>query len=357
MKIVPIVSASVLAGAIILSVIVLSPTASKEDISAGSQVVRTTPTVTPTAAVAAAETATPTAAAETATPTAAATATKVSDEPPISNGTPSDPVSVKTPSNLAISEVTNNSFKASWDAPTNTVGKITQYSVLVKENGVAKDTYYTAETNYVITGLSSNNAYTVEVRAFAVSASGLKQATSNQAISKTIVTSIPNAGGIPTEAAVDQAEVERIVGSVSDYYRFVGSAGSLDRVKQAKSKFDGRSDLTDAEQAELVAGFPEGFRYFDTSSSLNITNAYNQLFARTTQSDRKPGATVVVNPIAVTIKGNSATVNSSAIKVSLNGEIHSATETPYFELGEIHLVKTQDGSWDIIAETPRQSIP
>ena len=353
MKIVPIVSVSVLAGAIILSVIVLSPTANKENISAGSQVVRATPTVTPTptAAATAAVTATPTAA------VAAATATKVSDEPPISNGTPSYPVSVKTPSNLEISAVTNNSFKASWDAPTNTIGKITQYSVLVKENGVAKDTYYTAETNYTVTGLTSNNAYTVEVRAFAVSDSGLKQATSNQATSRTIVTSSPNAGEIPTEAAVDQAEVERIAASVSDYYRFVGSAGSLDKVKQAKSKFDGRSDLTDAEQAELVAGFPEGFRYFDTSSSLNITNAYNQLFARTTQSDRKPGATVVVNPAAVTIKGNAATVNSSVIKVSLSGEIHSATDTPYFELGEIHLVKTKDGSWDIIAETPRQSIP
>lgn len=353
MKIVPIVSVSVLAGAIILSVIVLSPTASKENISAGSQVVRATPTVppTPTAAATAAVTVTPTAA------VAAATATKVSDEPPISNGTPADPVSVKTPSNLEISAVTNDSFKASWDAPTNTIGKITQYSVLVKENGVATDTYYTTETNYVITGLTSNNAYAVEVRAFAVSASGFKQATSNQAISKTIVTPSPKTGGTPTEAAVDQAEVERIVASVSDYYRFVGSAGSLDKVKKAKSKFDGRSDLTDAEQAELVAGFPEGFRYFDTSSSLNITNAYNQLFARTTQSDRKPGATVVVNPTAVTIRGNSATVNSSAIKVSLNGEVHPATATPYFELGEIHLVKTQDGSWDIIAETPRQSIP
>lgn len=355
MKIVPIVSASVLAGALLFSVIVFTPSASKESRVAGSPIVIVSPTATPTTATA-----------------DATTTSNPSDEPSISNGT-DDSVSVNSPSNVDISEVTNDSFKAYWSEPLNTVGKITQYSILVKENGVTTGTYYTAENNYVVAGLTSNNAYQVEVRAFAVSESGLKQATSNRATSRTVVTSSPRLAEIPAayesapaaiptpekapEPTVDQATIGKIVTNVSGYYKFVSSAGSLDKVKQAKSKYDGRSNLTDTELTELVASFQEGFRYFDTSSSQNINNAYNQLLARTTQSDKKPGATVVVPQEAISVKGDTAIVNSSKIKITLNAEVYSATETPYFELNEISLVKNKDGSWVIIAEAPRQSIP
>lgn len=161
----------------------------------------------------------------------------------------------------------------------------------------------------------------------------------------------------PTETPAELEEtsnssVEEIASTVSGYYDFVATPGSLDAVKGAGLT----ADTTDAELKEIAASF-EGLQYFDTSSSENIRNAINQLYARTTQSERKPGATVAVPVDAVEINGDTATVKASAIEVTVNGTTASATESPYFEHDKLNLVKKADGSWVMIAEPARQAIP
>lgn len=165
------------------------------------------------------------------------------------------------------------------------------------------------------------------------------------------------AAEVPTESPAELEETsnspaEEIASTVSGYYDFVATEGSLDAVKGAGLT----PNATDAELKEIAASF-EGLQYFDTSSSENIKNAINQLYARATQSERKPGATVAVPVDAVKINGDTATVKASAIEVTVDGATGSATESPYFEHDEINLVKKADGSWGMIAEPARQAIP
>jgi uncharacterized protein YkwD len=88
-------------------------------------------------------------------------------------------VKATPPSALKFSSVTPNALTASWAAPAGTIGKVSRYSIVVKQGSTVKATYSTTGTSYTLSGLNPNTAYTVEVRAVAVSANGLKQATSN----------------------------------------------------------------------------------------------------------------------------------------------------------------------------------
>lgn len=125
----------------------------------------------------------------TATPTPSVSA--VADGGDILENDILDGVKVGVPTDVKLTDVTTDSFTASWKAPNNVKGKINQYSVLVKENGEITDTFYTSETSYTVQGLTSNFAYMVEVRALATSEDGLKQATSVAATSNTVVISSP----------------------------------------------------------------------------------------------------------------------------------------------------------------------
>lgn len=164
-------------------------------------------------------------------------------------------------------------------------------------------------------------------------------------------------GGSVADAPVvsDTADVEAIAVTVGSYYNFVASAGALDKVKAAASALP--QDLNGVDTNQVAVGFPEGLKYFDTSSSANLTNALSELYARTTQSERKPGATVSVPTEAVTVNGNDATIDTSKVLVTVNGVTGPSTKSPYFEMEQINLVKKADGSWGMIPEGPRQSIP
>lgn len=164
-------------------------------------------------------------------------------------------------------------------------------------------------------------------------------------------------GGSVAEAPVisDSPDVETIAVTLGSYYEFVASAGALDKVKEAVKALP--PDPSGMDPNQVAAGFTEGYKYFDTSSSKNVSNAISELYARTTQSERKPGATVSVPAEAITVKGNTATVDASKILVTVNGVTGPSTKSPYFEMAEINLVKKADGLWGMIPEAPRQSIP
>lgn len=345
-KLVPIVSASVVTGLALLSFVACSPSASSDNDRK------------PDTAISAS--ATPSATAPTSTSTPEASSQAVND----SSGSE---VRVSPPTELKIYEVTTDSVKVSWVAPTNTVGKIIEYKVLLKENREEITARETTETGYAFTGLKSNNAYTVEVRVVAVSANGVKKDTSLPAVSNTVVVRSSFAAETPVQtsapvapssqpSASTEAEVEKVASALTQFYKFVGSPESFEEVKEAGKDYG--PDFTDAEWKKMAADFPEGFKYFDTSSSKSISDSYNQLLARTTQSNRTGGVVTVTVPVdAVTANEGKATIDSTKLKVESKGKTSTGTEAPYFENAQLNLIKQADGSWVLIPETPRHSIP
>lgn len=150
------------------------------------------------------------------------------------------------------------------------------------------------------------------------------------------------------------SEAGKAAASVSSYYLFVGSEGTLDRLKATGGI---TNTPTDAEAQALVAKFPDGFKYFDTSSKENVVNAYNQMFARATQAERTPGAEVNIPAESIKVDGNKAVLDSSQAAVLIGDDVKMLSEKPYFELAKIELVKKDSGEWVVIPEPARQAIP
>lgn len=346
-KLVPILaaSASVVTGAVLLSVAAFSNPASNDG--------------KPDTSISASATPSPT--------TIETGAPKTSAQPIDSSA---GKVRVDSPNELNISDVTTNSLKASWTAPTNTVGKVAKYTLLLKENGTGIQTFETTDTSFPFNGLKSNTAYQVEVRAVAVSANGANTATSIPAVSNTVVVRSPDApdapvqtpvpttvsSASPTPSATTDADVAKVVAMMTDYYKFVGSPDNLAKVKEAGKNYS--SNSTDAELRKMVADFPEGFKFFDTSSSKSISDSYNELLARTTQSNRTGAVVTVTVPVeAVTVKDGKATIDATKLKVESKGNTTNGTEAPYFEHPQMTLTKNADGVWVLIPEPARQTIP
>jgi uncharacterized protein YkwD len=89
-----------------------------------------------------------------------------------------DGAEVTAPSEVQVSDVSYDSLKTSWTTPEVVVGTLTKYGVVVKQNGSVLGTYFTAENSYLLTGLKSNTAYTVEVSAYAMSHDGVTEVVS-----------------------------------------------------------------------------------------------------------------------------------------------------------------------------------
>lgn len=341
-KLIPIVAASVVTGVALFSFAACSSPANSD----------------------ASQPATTMSASATPSPTTSASASK-----PASPGTADSSdskVRVSPPNALNISDVTTNSLKAAWVSPDNTVGKVTQYILTLKENGAETGTVETTEMSYVFSGLKSNTAYAVEVRAVAVSANGANKATSVPAISNTVVVrspevaetpaNSPSPASTPSPTATVDAEAGKIVTVLTGFYNFVGSPDNLAKVKEAGKDYE--SNPSDTELKKMVTNFPEGFKYFDTSTSQSMSDSYNQLIARTTQSNRTGETVKVTVPVeAVTVKDGKATVDTAKLKVESKGKTANGTEAPYFENPQMSFVQKTDGSWVMIPEPPRHTIP
>lgn len=155
----------------------------------------------------------------------------------------------------------------------------------------------------------------------------------------------------PSEETSDAA-VEGVLETVNGYYAFSTDSSSLAKTQAAASALNGKETVTDEELATLVDGFPEGFKYFDTSSPQLIKNAYIQLLAGATAGQSMSGTKIVVPAEAVTYDGgDTATVNPTVIIITQNGEIVPSESDPYAtEL--INLVK-KDGKWVMVGEAPK----
>lgn len=148
------------------------------------------------------------------------------------------------------------------------------------------------------------------------------------------------------ETTVD--EQQAVADVVNGYYTYVSTPGNLNEVKQAGEPLKGRGATASEEELnQLAASLPEGFAYFDTSNPELIKNAYVQLLVGA-------GVMSVANmdmntpASAVTVEGDTATVNPALVEMTANGE---KVDNSTISSSPIKLKKNETGSWVMIADS------
>lgn len=152
------------------------------------------------------------------------------------------------------------------------------------------------------------------------------------------------------ETVAPIVEGQAVADAVNGYYNYVLMEGSLDEIKQAGERFNGRDSVTDEELNELVISLPHGFQYFDTSSPDLIKTAYLQLLTGASTGEVLKGVDLMIPHEAVTVDGDTATVNSAMAVITKDGEVVDSETNP--DTKPINLKKNDSGSWVIIAEVP-----
>lgn len=178
--------------------------------------------------------------------------------------------------------------------------------------------------------------------------------------------SIPEGRNTPTTASasaqVDSADTTedatKIVETVNGYYDFITAPDSSEKIKSAGVDVVGKK-ATDEEIQAFAESFPEGFQYFDTSTTKLIQRAYTVMSvgALSLQPDT---VKISVPEESVTVDGDTATVNTTWIAVVKNGKTYpTSPESTPDESDLIQLVKKDDGSWVIVPNSsmPKPTVP
>lgn len=175
-------------------------------------------------------------------------------------------------------------------------------------------------------------------------AGGAETATSTPAPSATVTPSESVADGSPT------TDMDGVLRTINSYYYYISQPDSSDKLRDAESSIAERP-ASDEALRKFAEDFSEGFKYFDTSSSEKINKAYKALMIGTSTGKVNEGLKMTIPADSVTISGDTATVNTTHLKVTLNGEKKRvAPEESPDEKDIVTLVKNESGSWVIVAK-------
>lgn len=142
-------------------------------------------------------------------------------------------------------------------------------------------------------------------------------------------------------------EQEAAARTVNDYYSYVSDPSNEAAIEAAGAPLSGRGGTASAEELkQLTEALPLGFQYFDTSTPDLIKNAYVQLIIGSSIMS-KGTMEANVPASAVTINGDTATVDSTDIEIKLNGE-KVPMESASSQI--LKLKKADSGYWVMIAE-------
>jgi hypothetical protein len=148
--------------------------------------------------------------------------------------------------------------------------------------------------------------------------------------------------------STEASDLDGILLTINGYYYFISQPDSSDKLKDAQAAISERPASDEAIQ-KFAEDFSEGFKYFDTSTVEKIQRAYKALMIGTSAGKLNEGLKMTIPADSVTITGNSATVNTTHLKVTLNGEKKRVTpEQNPAEKDIVHLVKSDSGSWVIV---------
>lgn len=145
-------------------------------------------------------------------------------------------------------------------------------------------------------------------------------------------------------------DTTNILSTVNGYYSFIASSENYDKVKESGAELVGK-EANDEQLSAMASSFPEGYKYFDTSSSQLIKNAYKAMMLGT-GSLRTGDPLVITAPAeAVKVDGDKATLNTTWITVTEKG-ITKPTEPDLNPNPSdlINLSKKSDGTWVIVAK-------
>jgi hypothetical protein len=163
----------------------------------------------------------------------------------------------------------------------------------------------------------------------------------------------------PQVNSADSTEdTAKILKTVNGYYDFITSPDSKDKIKSAAADLTGRN-ATDEELQTFAKSFPEGFQYFDTSTSQLIQRAYTVMSVGS-MSLQPDNVKISAPEESVNIDGDTATLNTTWISVTKNGKTYPvAAESTPDPSDLIQLVKKGDGSWVIVANNslPKPTVP
>lgn len=188
--------------------------------------------------------------------------------------------------------------------------------------------------------------------------------------------SIPEGRNTPTTATADATasaestysadatdsteDTAKILTTVNGYYDFITSPNSDEKIKTAAADLVGKA-ATDKQLQAFAEDFSEGFQYFDTSDSTLIKRAYTVMSGASLSLQAQGSITISIPADAVTVDGDTATVNTTWISATKNGKkLGTAPESYPDESDLTHLVKKDDGSWVIVANTakpPKPTVP
>lgn len=163
----------------------------------------------------------------------------------------------------------------------------------------------------------------------------------------------PSSTAAPSESPTvtsDAADLDGVLLAINGYYYYVSQPDSSDKLKDAEASITERP-ASDEALKQFAEEFSEGFKYFDTSTSEKINKAYKALMIGTSAGKLNEGLKMTIPGDSVTITGDTATVNTTHLKVTLDGEKKRVTpeENPD-EKDIVNLVKNDSGSWVIVAK-------
>lgn len=154
-------------------------------------------------------------------------------------------------------------------------------------------------------------------------------------------------------------DTTKILQTVNGYYDFITSSDAKDKVRSAGSGLMGKQ-ATDEDLQTLVDEFPDGFKYFDTSSSQLIKNAYTVMSVSSMSLADQGSIKISAPEESVNIDGDTATLNTTWISVTKNGKTLKTTPESAPDFSDlVKLVKKDDGSWVIVANSsmPKPTVP
>lgn len=172
-------------------------------------------------------------------------------------------------------------------------------------------------------------------------------------VDSTVGTEVATATPSPSEADTtlsERTDIDGILLTINGYYYFISQPDSSDSLRDAEAAITERP-ASDETMKQFAEDFSEGFKYFDTSTSDKINKAYKALMIGSSAGKLNEGLKMTVPADSVTITGDTATVNTTHLKVTMNGEKKRVTpeESPAAK-DVVNLVKNDSGSWVIVAK-------
>lgn len=151
-------------------------------------------------------------------------------------------------------------------------------------------------------------------------------------------------------------DTNNILSTVNGYYSFIANSENYEKVKASGAELAGK-EASDEQLSAMASNFPEGYQYFDTSSSKLIQNAYKAMMLGTGSLRIGDPLTITAPAEAVTVDGDKASLNTTWITVTEKGITKpTEPESNPDSSDVIDLVKKDDGSWVIIAKESSMKI-